>query len=140
MIVSAVIVYLTDDSNDSKNEPGETVTEQKVENAIVKKKKNKKNNKKPTPQTESKLFGKWTIINTAANFSYSYEIHMSNGVYEGIIPDFNNKIERLDKRGDKYYVIGSKYGEYYVIDDNMNMSLYDKNGSLSSVGYKAVKK
>ena len=45
---------------------------------------------------------KWTIINTAANFSYTYEIYVINWEYKGIIPDFNNKIERLDKRGDKY--------------------------------------
>ncbi|MBL6662693.1 MAG: hypothetical protein ISP71_01200 [Flavobacteriales bacterium] len=250
IIVSAVIVYLTkDESDNSKNKTEEAITEQKLENTIVKKKKNNKpklndeekfeivfeefkslyyqlvefkdeddfktyglgnggpyndwliklyvlkNNpasdllikkrivvgdleqlalayvdskgqeneitrnfsqifsqafssdnqvvvdeQKPTPQTESNLFGKWTIINTSANFSYTYEIHVSNGEYKGIIPDFNNKIERLEKIGNKYFVIGSKDGEYYVIDDEMNMTLYDNKGSLSTMGYKAVKK
>jgi len=36
-------------------------------------------------------------------------------------------------------VRGNKYGEYYVITSNKEMTLFDKDGELASMGYNATK-
>ncbi|MBL4651724.1 MAG: hypothetical protein JKY53_02510 [Flavobacteriales bacterium] len=43
----------------------------------------------------------------------------------------------LVKEGDKYSVKGNKYGEYYIVKPNKEMTLFDKDGELASMGYKA---
>ncbi len=86
-----------------------------------------------------KLFGKWKIANTIVNESYFYEIYIKKNEYIGVIPSGKYRTEILDKKGDKYFVKGNKHGEYYKIDSKMNMSLFDKDGELASMGYKATK-
>jgi hypothetical protein len=84
------------------------------------------------------LFGKWTIANTIVKQSYRYEIYKKENEYVGI--KLNNfKIEGLSKKGTDYYVNGNKHGEFYRIDKNLKMVLFDKNGDLTSTGYKATK-
>jgi hypothetical protein len=84
------------------------------------------------------LFGKWTIINTIVQESYIYEIYKKENDFIGVrLNDF--KKENLTKKGSDYYVKENKYGEFYRIDKNLNMILFDKEGGLTSSGYKALK-
>lgn len=92
-------------------------------------------------KTDYELFGKWTITNSIVNESYPYEIYKKGNEYIGVIikDDLDKKTENLTKKGSDYYVKGSKDGEFYRIDKNLNMELFDKEGELKSVGYKATK-
>ena len=87
---------------------------------------------------EYQLFGKWKISISTINQSYRYEIYKKGDEFIGIKPSTENT-EELEKNGDKFFVKGSKDGEYYIIDSQKNMNLYDNDGNLSSVGYKATK-
>jgi hypothetical protein len=87
-----------------------------------------------------KLFGKWKISNTIAKDSYPYEIYSNGNEFIGVIPQDDYKTEILEKKGNDYFIKGNKSGEYYKIDTKMNMSLYDNDGELASMGYKATKK
>jgi hypothetical protein len=89
-------------------------------------------------KSDYELFGKWTIANTIVKESYPYEIYKKGNEFVGVrLNDF--KIENLTKKGSDYYVKGNKYGEFYRIDKNLNMILFDKDGDLTSTGYKARK-
>ncbi len=90
-------------------------------------------------KSEYEFFGKWTITNTTAKFSYPYEIYKKGNEYIGVIPQSEFKTEILEKSGSKYSVKGNKYGEYYMINANLKMTLFDKDGELASMGYKATK-
>ncbi|RMB57990.1 hypothetical protein EAX61_10225 [Dokdonia sinensis] len=91
-------------------------------------------------KTDYELFGKWTISNSIVNESYPYEIYKKGNEYIGVIikNNLDKKTENLIKKGSDYYVKGSKDGEFYRIDKNLNMELFDKEGELTSVGYKAT--
>ena len=91
-------------------------------------------------KTEYELFGKWEISNSATKSSYPFEIYKKGSEYIGVIPKDEFKTEILVKKGDKYSVKGNKYGEYYIIKSNKEMTLFDKDGELASMGYKATKK
>ncbi len=91
-------------------------------------------------KSEYELFGKWTITNSAVNESYPFEIYKKGNSYLSVIPKDDYKTEILEKKGNDYYAKGNKYGEYYRIDSDKNMILFDKDGDLSSLGYKAVKR
>jgi hypothetical protein len=91
-------------------------------------------------KTEYELIGKWTIINTTVNQSYPFEIYKKGAGYVSVIPQDDFKTEILTKKGNDYYVKGNKYGEFYRIDSDKNMKLFDKDGDLSSMGYKATKR
>lgn len=90
-------------------------------------------------KAEYEIFGKWRIKNSAANLNYPYEIYNKGTEYIGVIPEGKYKTENLEKKGNKYFVKDNKSGEYYLIDVKMNMSLFDKDGELESMGYKAVR-
>jgi hypothetical protein len=92
-------------------------------------------------KTDYELVGKWTISNSIVKESYPYEIYKKGNEYIGVIikDDLDKKTENLIKKGSDYYVKGSKDGEFYRIDKNMNMELFDKEGELTSIGYKATK-
>ena len=90
-------------------------------------------------KTDYELFGKWKITNTTVKSSYPYEIYKKGDEYIGVIPKDEFKTEILEKKGIKYFVKGNKYGEYYMINSNMEMTLFDKDGELASMGYKATK-
>ncbi len=86
-----------------------------------------------------KLFGKWKITNTIVKESYSYEIYKKENEYIGVIQSGEYKTEILEKNGNKYFVKGNKYGEYFKIDAKMKMTLFDKDGELASSGFIATK-
>lgn len=90
-------------------------------------------------KTTYKFFGKWRITNSIAKFNYPYEIYNKGTKYIGIISKGEYKTENLKKNGNKYFVKGNESGVYYLIDTKMNMSLFDKDGELESMGYKAVR-
>lgn len=90
-------------------------------------------------KAEYELFGKWKITNTMAKSSYPYEIYKKGNEYIGLIPLDKFKTEILEKSGNKYSVKGNKYGEYYIISPTKKMTLFDKDGELASMGYKATK-
>jgi hypothetical protein len=85
------------------------------------------------------LFGKWKIKNTIVNQSFPYEIYTKNNEYIGVTPQGDYNTDILEKKGNNYYKKGNEYGEYYTIDSEKNMSLFDKDCDLSSVGYMAVR-
>lgn len=90
-------------------------------------------------KSEYELFGKWKISNTTVKSSYPYEIYKKGNEYIGVIPQDKFKTEILEKSGNKYSVKGNKYGEYYMITSTKEMTLFDKDGELASMGYKATK-
>lgn len=90
-------------------------------------------------KADYQLFGKWKITNSLSKQNYPYEIYKKGNEYIGVIPQGDYKTEIFEKNGNKYLVKGNEYGEYYIIDANLNMTLFDKDGDLSSMGYKAVK-
>jgi hypothetical protein len=90
-------------------------------------------------KSEYELFGKWIITNTTVKESYPYEIYRKGNEYVGVIPKDKFRTETLQKSGNKYSVKGNKYGEYYMITSNKEMTLFDKDGELASMGYKATK-
>jgi len=89
-------------------------------------------------KSDYELLGKWTIANTIVEQSYPYEIYKKGNEYVGIRLN-NFKTERLTKKGTDYYVNENKHGEFYRIDKNLKMLLFDKDGDLTSTGYKATK-
>lgn len=91
-------------------------------------------------KAEYELLGKWTISNTFVNESYPFEIYKKGDEYISVIPKDDYKTEILSKKGNDYFIKGNQYGEYYKIDDNKNMKLFDKDGDLSGSGYKATKR
>jgi hypothetical protein len=91
-------------------------------------------------KSEYELFGKWIITNTTVKESYPYEIYKKGIEYIGVIPQDKFKTEIIEKSGNKYSVKGNKYGEYYMITSNKEMTLFDKDGELASLGYKATKR
>jgi hypothetical protein len=86
----------------------------------------------------SEYFGQWSITNKLTHSAYFYEIYIKDGEYTGVARFVEYKYEKLVKDGIKYIVQDNEYGEYYTIDANMNMTLFDKDGQLTSSGYIAV--
>lgn len=84
--------------------------------------------------------GKWRISNSFTEDSYEMEIYRINNEYSAaLIFPSEIKMESLDKEGDKFIVQDNNFGEYYIIDNQNNLSLFDKDGELESTGYKAIK-
>ena len=84
------------------------------------------------------LIGKWVINNSFQNHKYTFEIYNKGSKYLGIrLNDFT--IENLTKKDLKYYISGNKYGEFYRVDKNKEMTLFDNDGSLVGAGYTATK-
>jgi hypothetical protein len=93
-------------------------------------------------KSEYVLFGKWQISLKVGDQLYGYpiEIYTKNNKYIQVTPEGEFETVILEKKGNKYYQKGNEDGEYYKIDSNKNMTLFDKDGELSSMGYKATKK
>lgn len=96
------------------------------------------------------LFGKWMISNSVLKTNgiqsdYKYEIYRNGNKYIGVIAqaDREYQTEILEKRGNDYFVKGNNVnnenGEYYRIDAQLNMTLFDRDGDLASAGYRATK-
>lgn len=90
-------------------------------------------------KADYELFGKWKINNSLSKQNYPYEIYKKGNEYIGVIPQGDYKTEILEKNGNTYLVKGNEYGEYYQIDANLNMILFDKDGDLTKMGYIAIK-
>jgi len=86
------------------------------------------------------LDGAWVINNGLTNSSYEYEIYSNSDGIIGVMKFEKMNFETLTKNGNKYEVEGNSYGEYYIIDQNNNMKLFDQDGDLTSAGYTAKKK
>ena len=80
------------------------------------------------------------INNGITNSSYDYEIYSNADELIGVMKFEKMKFENLKRNGNKYEVQDNSYGEYYVIDGNNNMKLFDQDGDLTSAGYTAKKK
>ena len=70
--------------------------------------------------------------------NFPYEIYKKGSEYIGIIPQDKFKTEILERNGNKYFIKGNKYGEYYIISSAKELTLFDKDGELASMGYKAT--
>jgi len=93
-------------------------------------------------KTQSNQIGTWIITNTKLNVNYKYEIYENSNSYYGVYAqedDFDFKTEKLLKDNNNYFVIGSDYGEYYRVDLNNELELFDNEGSLKDAGYFAYK-
>lgn len=99
---------------------------------------------------EYQLLGKWTITNSilkanGLQSAYKYEIYRNGTKYIGVIPQEDRKYqtETLEKIGNNYFIKGNNVnnenGEYYQIDAQLNMTLFDRDGDLSTAGYKAIR-
>jgi hypothetical protein len=108
-----------------------------LENAFYPKKVIEPNEQKNQKLTNGTLFGKWKITNSTAKLSYTYAIYQKDGKFYGISDSKPDKQESLKRNGEIYTVVGNKFGEYYKIDKNKNMELFDKGGELKSMGYTA---
>lgn len=90
-------------------------------------------------ETKDNLIGKWKLINSyAPNESVEMHILLKDGFYYQYMPE-SGKEKKLSKKGNKYFIVGDKYGEYYKISADNNLEMYDKDGSLDEVGWSAKK-
>lgn len=92
-----------------------------------------------TIKSEFDLLGKWQIDIGVGDESYPYEIFQKQDIYIGVVFQNGFKKEELEKKGDEYHVIGVDSGEFYKINNQLEMTLFDKDGDLSEIGYKATK-
>lgn len=89
-------------------------------------------------QAEAEIFGKWTVTNSFAKQSYPFEIYKRGNEYIGVYPSRDFKTELFEKKGMDFHVKGSKDGEFYRVEKNMTMALFDQDGELKSSGWTAV--
>lgn len=88
------------------------------------------------------LIGRWKLYLGKGSKGYLYEIYTDGNKCIGVYPENTYKpdrIEVLDKKGNKYFDENSKEGEYFTLDKDLNMSLFDNKGELTSMGCIAVK-
>lgn len=94
---------------------------------------------------EYELFGRWKIFNSIVRTSYKYEIYKRGDEYVGFFPqdDWDYMAETLERKGNFFIIKGnnphSQSGEYYRIDENKNMVLFDQDGELTDAGFRATK-
>ncbi len=98
-----------------------------------------------------KRLGKWIVSNLILeqkghNSTYKYAIYKtSDKIFIGVFAQANWEYETevLEKIGDKYFIRGnnpqSENGEYYKIDSNLNMTLFDETGDLTEYGWTTKK-
>lgn len=90
-------------------------------------------------KSDFQLFGKWQIKIGVGEESYPYEIFQNGEEYIGIVFQNGFKKELLEKRGNEFHVKGVDSGEFYRVDGNLEMTLFDKDGNLGDIGYEAIK-
>ncbi len=89
-------------------------------------------------KAESDLVGRWKITNTFAKDSYPLEIYeRKSGGFVAVYPQRDFKTEELELKGNDYFIRGSRSGDFYRIDKNRKMTLFDKDGELASSGWVA---
>lgn len=98
---------------------------------------------------EYELFGKWImnirIIALNETHRYKYEIYRKENNYVGFAAqeDWEYEAEILERKGIFFIIKGdnksSRSGEYYRIDEDMNMILFDQDGELAEHGFTATK-
>lgn len=97
----------------------------------------------PLATKGKEVLGKWkAAFSFEPGKYYTVEIVNENGKYHSKL-EFSDsdkiKIEQLKKDGDKFYVVGSKTKEYYMII-NGNLHLCDKDGDFTTgAGYTVTK-
>lgn len=84
------------------------------------------------------LLGKWRIDIGVGDESYPYEIFQKGNEYVGVVFQNGFKKELLEKKDDEFHVIGVESGEFYRINAKLEMMLFDKDGDLGEIGYKAT--
>jgi hypothetical protein len=92
-----------------------------------------------TIKNEFDLLGKWEINIGVGDESYPYEIFQKGDEFLGIVFQNGFKKEILEKKGDEFHVVGVESGEFYRIATNFEMLLFDKDGDLGEIGYKATR-
>jgi hypothetical protein len=117
----------------------ETITSAGKNNDIKHKVERTTTKTSPTEKGSKHLVGRWKISTPLASLNYTYEIYITGDQYLGIIKGGQDATEILTKRGNDYYIKGNRFGEYYRIDSDGNMKLFDRDGDLTSSGYRATK-
>ena len=92
-----------------------------------------------TLKNDFDLLGKWRIDIGVGDESYPYEIFQKGNEYVGIVFQNGFKKELLQKKGYEFHVKGVESGEFYRINAKLEMTLFDKDGDLGEIGYKATK-
>jgi len=102
-------------------------------------------------KSDYKRLGKWIVSNLileqkGQTATYKYEIYKtSDKMFVGVFAQasWEYRTEVLEKIGDKYFIRGdnpqSENGEYYKIEANLNMTLFDETGDLTEYGWVAKK-
>ncbi|MCD8411071.1 hypothetical protein [Tenacibaculum finnmarkense] len=81
------------------------------------------------------LFGKWKIYDSDQN-SFPFEIYQKGDEFISVVPWGNYTLKPLVRKGNKFDRKGIVKGEYYIIDSNKEMTLFDETGkNLSIEGY-----
>lgn len=89
-------------------------------------------------RNSTQFIGAWVISVAPINQSYTFEIYKSGDKYTGVrIHTSSHAFEKLEKKNDRYYIKGSKSGEFYTIDPNHSLGIWDKEGSLYSAGWQS---
>ena len=86
---------------------------------------------------ENKIIGKWKLFNSYAS-GYSIEMHLvlENGFYYEYLPH-NDSRNKLSKQGNRYSKVGDENGEYYVLNPDGKLDMFDREGNLDEVGWSA---
>jgi len=92
-----------------------------------------------TVKSDYELVGKWIIKIGVEEESYPYEIFQKGASYIGVVFQNGFKKESLEKRGNEFHVLNVESGEFYQVDENLEMTLFDKDGDLTEIGYEAIK-
>lgn len=87
------------------------------------------------------LFGRWEIHDSNSGGSFPFEIYQKGNEFIAVVPWGSYETDILIKNGNKFSKKGIDKGEYYIIDSDKEMTLFDGNGnSLADEGYTAKKK
>ncbi len=86
-----------------------------------------------SPQ-EHQLFGKWAIEHRySSRLDHRCEIYHRDSDYYSVLTfqDGSTRRENLRKEGNRYYIVGNRSGDYYLITPgNKRMTLHDRQGTL----------
>ncbi|QCE41949.1 hypothetical protein E9099_11160 [Psychroserpens sp. NJDZ02] len=87
------------------------------------------------------LYGKWEIDDSNSGGSFPFEIYQKGTEFIGVAPWGSYATDTLIKKDSKFFKKGMEKGEYYIIDSDKEMTLFDGNdNSLADEGYTAKKK
>jgi len=90
-------------------------------------------------RSEYELFGKWMINNSQGEPLYVFEIHQKGKEFIGVRKMDGLQFERLSKDDDSYIIQDNEHGEFYLIDNEYNMKLFDQDPEWVGAGRSATK-